>query len=103
MGRPDHHFHVRDDGRGISYGPAARRAETWILGFATAGGERVELELDEAAMYELWTEVHDVPWPGEPREDGKLRREIVARIERADAETMHEVLRLLDDIQGSEP
>lgn len=95
MVEPDHSFTVPDDQRSISYGPQDLDADTWILRVGTQEGERVELVLGKGAMYELWTEVHDVPWPDSRTRTGKLRREIVERIERADAETLHDVLRLL--------
>ena len=78
--------------RSVAYGPAGAPAEEWSLRFTTEGAERVTVRLDEDAMYQLWTEVHDVPWPSTGSERDDLRREVVARAERADAGTLRDVL-----------
>jgi len=48
-------------GLGVTYGPA-RDADGYVLTSITDGG-RVELVLPEPAMYTLWTEVRNTPWP----------------------------------------
>ncbi|UPV75890.1 hypothetical protein M0R89_07480 [Halorussus limi] len=81
--------------RTVAYGPAASGREEWALRFTADSGERVAVRLDEDAMYALWTEVHNVPWPRDETERGDLRREVAARAERADAETLRQVLDVL--------
>lgn len=100
MPEADHHFVVRDDGKSIVYGPTGPDADSWTLSVGAEGDEYIELELGEAAMYELWTEVHNTPWPTSLQTTGKMRREIVERIEGAGAETLRDVLTLLEDLQG---
>jgi hypothetical protein len=95
MVAPDHLFEVADSGKAISYGPGYEEDGPWCLWVTTTDGERVCLQLGEAAMYELWTEVHDVPWPGRDDDRGRLQRQIVEHIERADEETLREVLQLV--------
>jgi uncharacterized protein with NRDE domain len=81
--------------RSVAYGPAASGRDEWALRFTAESGERVTVRLDEESMYALWTEVHDAPWPRDGTERGDLAREVVARAERADAETLRTVLDLL--------
>lgn len=93
MTDPDYCFVVRGDRRSVAYGPAGDdECDVWSLGLSTTDGERVECLLDEGAMYDLWTEVHDVPWPRGVREVGDLRRRIVERIERMDEAQLRTVL-----------
>lgn len=94
MTDPDHRHVVRGDRRNLSYGPARDDAPgAWSLGITTADGDRVALQLDEEAMYDLWTEVHDVPWPrDDDRAVGDLRQRIVERIERMDEPQLRVVL-----------
>ena len=93
MPRPDQKLTVRDSGKAISYGPSRERdASEWMLALATEGDGRVEIHVDETAMYELWTEVHDVPWPREPTERGVLSRRLVEHAERADADQLRDAL-----------
>ncbi|WP_168215979.1 hypothetical protein [Halorussus marinus] len=84
--------------RTVAYGPAGANSGEWALRFTSEDGERVVVRLEEDSMYELWTEVHNVPWPS--REDSRhdLQREIVARAERADEEMLRDVL----DVLGGE-
>ena len=102
----DHEFIVRDDGKGIGYGPT-RFGEQWELHFATEDGERVEVRVNEPAMYELWTEVHNVPWPAKNDEwrerRGRLTREIVERVQTMDEEGLEAVKETIDRIEGGEP
>lgn len=81
--------------RTVAYGPAGADSSEWALRFTSEDGERVTVRLDEDAMYELWTEVHNVPWPSREDDRHDLQREIVARAERADAEMLREVLNVL--------
>ncbi len=84
--------------RTVAYGPAGANSGEWALRFTSEDGDRVVVRLEEDSMYELWTEVHNVPWPS--REDSRhdLQREIVARAERADEEMLRDVL----DVLGGE-
>lgn len=59
-----------------------------------------EPELEWRTPNELWTEVHDVPWPSNTQSTGNMRRKIVERIEGAGADTLRDVLTLLEDLQG---
>lgn len=95
MSKATHRFTVTNDGQSISYGPTERLDTAWALTLSTKGYGQVELGLGELAMYELWTEVHDVPWPRDGTTCSDLQREIVARVQRTDEETLREVLELL--------
>jgi hypothetical protein len=88
--------HTVTGARGIVYGPAAD-ADGYVLTIATDGGHRLELELDEDAMYTLWTEVKGVPWP-EPDHIGekdRLVRQVLHAANGADEEMLREALRVL--------
>lgn len=102
----DHEFEVLDDGKSIGYGPT-RFGEEWELHFATEDGERVEVRINEPAMYELWTEVHNVPWSAEDDEErrrrGTLTRSIVERVQTMDEEGLEAVKETIDGIEGGEP
>lgn len=102
MPEPDHHFVVRDDFTSIVYGPSGDTLDpdSWVLILDTEGGEHIHLELGEEAMYELWTEVHNVPWPSNTQSTEKMRRKIVERIVGAGADTLRDVLTLLEDLRG---
>jgi hypothetical protein len=84
-----------DRAQSVSYGPAGSASEGWALRFGSEDGERVVVRLDEDAMYHLWTEVHNVPWPSREDDRHDLQREIVARVEEAGPETLREVLDVL--------
>jgi len=81
--------------RTVAYGPAGATSGEWALRFTAEDGERVSVRLDEEAMYELWTEVHNVPWPSREDDRHDLQREIVARAETAGPETLREALDVL--------
>jgi transcriptional regulator with XRE-family HTH domain len=51
-----------NEARSVSYGPA--RGDLWALRVGVGDGERLTLRFDREAMYALWTEVKDSPWPG---------------------------------------
>lgn len=102
----NHEFEVDGEGKSIGYGPA-RYGEEWELHFATEDGERVEVLFSEPAMYELWTEVHNVPWPAKDDEwrerRGRLTREIVERVQTMDEEGLEAVKEAIDRVEGGEP
>lgn len=95
MSKATHRFTVANDGQSINYGPSERADVAWALTLSTSGYGKVELGLGQLAMYELWTEIQDVPWPREGTTCSDLQREIVARVQRTDEETLCEVLELL--------
>jgi hypothetical protein len=79
----------------ITYGPAVD-AEGYVLAIGTAD-RRVEIELDEDAMYTLWTEVKGTPWP-EPDHIGekdRLVRQVLHAANGAGRESLREALRVL--------
>ncbi|WP_256288804.1 hypothetical protein [Halobellus inordinatus] len=81
--------------RGIVYGPAVD-AEGYVLAIGT-DERRVEIELDEDAMYTLWTEVKGTPWPEPDRmaEKDRLVRQVLHAANGADEEGLREALRVL--------
>jgi hypothetical protein len=96
---------VGDDFQSINYGPVAVDAEEWSLFIRTADGERLELRLGEAAMYELWTEVQGRPWPDRHEEhetQRTLRHEIVDRVNGMDVGGLREVLDVIEAIERGE-
>jgi len=95
-GRDIHEYRVAEDRPAISYGPAPDREAAWRLA-ATTGYERVELLVGKQAMYELWTEVRNVPWPNpqKPREHDRLVRQVVHAANDADAEMLEDALAAL--------
>jgi len=104
-GGPDlatYEFGVQDDGSSIVYGPWDEDADEWMLGVSTEDGERVRLLLGEAAMYELWTETHNTPWPREAEPRGTLQREIVEKVNGMDEDQLREVLATVDEVGGAE-
>ena len=93
-------FVVHEEDRAtISYGPGRDdEPGEWTLTIASEETGRVELLLDKAAMYELWTEVQGVPWPREHSERAELRRRLVEYARGADAEGLRDALEeLVDD------
>lgn len=90
---------VFEDHRHVSYGPAPA-GDNWTLTFTDDELGRVEIVLDKHAMYELWIEVADVPWPREPRESGRLQREIVHRTRGMDEEMLENVLGYIEEEYG---
>lgn len=96
---------VRDDRRSLNYGEARTDREAWSLFVGTQDGERLELLLGEAAMYELWTEVQGRPWPDathQTEEIRTLRREIVERANGMDEEGLRATLDAIEAIQRGE-
>lgn len=89
-------YRVRNDGQSLSYGPWNEDRDEWSLGISTAGDGRIRLLLGETAMYELWTEVHNTPQPGDATEEGTLVREVVERANGADAEMLRSALSVLE-------
>ena len=85
----------------VSYGPAGADTSAWVLS-VSCGDERVEVELPERPMYELWTEVRGVPWPdpslpgeGSRRRQDRLVRQLVHAATGADEEMLQEALAAL--------
>jgi hypothetical protein len=88
----------------FSYGPLYQNDEDddeeWLLGVTTAEAGRVEIVVDERAMYELWIEVQDVPWPRRREPRDTLVRETVERVNRMDAEGCRDVLDAAKRVTG---
>lgn len=97
-----HEFRVRNDAQSIVYGPWDEDADEWMLGLSTEDGERVRLLFGKAAMYELWTEVHNTPWSRETEPRGTLSREIVEKVNGMDEDQLREVLETVDAVGGGE-
>jgi len=91
-------FVVDDERPVVSYGPthpADTRGE-WVLA-VTCESERVEIVLDERAMYDLWIEVRGVPWPerADRGEHDRLVRQVVHAANGADDEMLRDALEAL--------
>ncbi|SNZ06088.1 hypothetical protein SAMN06269185_1042 [Natronoarchaeum philippinense] len=86
-------YRVTGDRPAISYGPRPR-GEGYTLALTTDDGGRVEISLDERAMYELWVEVRGVPWPSPRRttETDRMIRQLVHRANGADEEMLRRAL-----------
>jgi len=95
-GRDVQTFEVAEDRPAISYGPDPYRDAAWTLA-ATTGEERVELLLGEQAMYQLWTEVQNVPRPRFDDENGRLVRQLVHLANGADESMLRDALAVLGD------
>ena len=95
----DHQFLVENHevGRGVTYGPASSVDDSWTLLFITNDG-RLEVLLDEPAMYTLWTEVRGVPFPN--RDDGlekdRLVRRLVELANGGDVEMLRRAVRVME-------
>jgi hypothetical protein len=79
----------------VSYGPGYPTHDGWELRFSTEDGERVVVELDREAMYELWIEVKNTPWPRsgeEYQEHDDLLGELVERANGASTEQLRDAL-----------
>ncbi|WP_226023202.1 hypothetical protein [Halomicrobium salinisoli] len=90
-------FVVDGDRPAVSYGPSHRsQPGEWVLSVTTEGG-RVEIKLDEEAMYDLWTEVRGVPWPqpDDQSEKDRLVRQLVHFANGADEEMLHDAIEAL--------
>ncbi|WP_435147195.1 hypothetical protein [Halobaculum sp. P14] len=84
------------EARTVAYGPLGFEGAPWVLRFQTETAGRVSVRFDETAMYELWTEVHNVPWPGgRPETRSDLQREVVALAEGADEEMLQDAVAAL--------
>ncbi|MFC6975656.1 hypothetical protein ACFQL1_14935 [Halomicroarcula sp. GCM10025709] len=92
-GQSSYRFEVTEESRStVTYGPAGPDTDRWVLTATTEYG-RVELELDEQPMYELWTEVRGVPWP--PREGDqhdRLIRRVLQAANGADEQMLYDAL-----------
>jgi len=94
-GRDINQFDIAEDRPAISYGPHATRDDQWVLA-ATTGTVRVELLLEERAMYDLWTEVKGVPWPDrDGSEKDRLVRQVVHAANGADEAMLRDALAVL--------
>ncbi|QIO23068.1 hypothetical protein [Haloarcula sp. JP-L23] len=81
----------------VSYGPTDEGDE-WLLAVTTESEGRVEIVLDEVMMYDLWTEVRNVPWPSaahHTEERGRLVRQVVHAANGADEAMLRDALRAL--------
>ncbi|WP_254271118.1 hypothetical protein [Haloarcula marina] len=82
----------------VSYGPSAHvDGDGYVLSFSTDAG-RVEILVDERAMYDLWSEVRGVPWPEathEQDEHDRLVRRVLHAANDADTAMLREMLRTL--------
>jgi hypothetical protein len=95
-GRDIHEYQIHDDQPIVSYGPSVDAAG-WVIAFTTESG-RVEIQLDDESMYQLWVETRNVPWPnraveGERRD--RLVRRVVHAANDADAEMLEDALAAL--------
>ncbi|WP_226010533.1 hypothetical protein [Halomicrobium salinisoli] len=81
----------------VSYGPShPSQPGEWVLAVTTEDG-RVEINLDEEAMYDLWTEVRGVPWPhpDDRTEQDRLVRQVLHFANGADEEMLHDAIEAL--------
>lgn len=94
-----HRFQFGGHRPAVTYGPSNGVGE-WVLSVSTESG-RVEIELGEAAMWDLWLEVRGVPWPG-AENDGKDRlvRRLVQAANDADREMLFDALEALGGEQA---
>ncbi|WP_218927081.1 hypothetical protein [Halosimplex pelagicum] len=81
---------------GVSYGPAGANTSAWLLSIS-CDDERLEVEIPEKAMYELWVEVRGVPSPQSefPDQNDRLVRQLVHAANGADEETLRDALEAL--------
>jgi len=89
-------YRVGGERPSVSYGPA--NGEEWVLAVTTEAEGRVEIVLDEAMMYELWTEVRNVPWPDashHTEERSRLVRQLVHAANGADEAMLRDALETL--------
>jgi hypothetical protein len=88
-------YAVSSNPQRITYGPAPDQ-DGWVLTVVSDEG-RVEIVLDEDAMYQLWTEVCGVPWPfpDHETERDRLVRQVIHFANGSDEETLREVIRVL--------
>ena len=99
MSRDTTRYVVDDDRPAISYGPSRHSdGEAWVLSLST-GEERVEIVVNERAMYDLWVEVRGVPWPNPVPEEydqrDRLVRQLVHAANDADAAMLEDALEAL--------
>lgn len=78
----------------VSYGPGDPATDRWVLAVSCEGG-RVEIEVDEETMYDLWLEVKNVPWPTRDDDTGRLEREVVHLATDANEEMLRDALAVL--------
>lgn len=81
----------------VSYGPVGDGDE-WVLAVTTESEGRVEIVLGERLMYDLWTEVRNVPWPNaahHTEERGRLVRQVVHAANDAGEEMLRDALEAL--------
>jgi hypothetical protein len=94
-GRDIHEYQIHDGRPTVSYGPSVDAG--WVIAFTTQTG-RVEIQLDDESIYQLWVETRNVPWPnraveGERRD--RLVRRVVHAANDADAEMLEDALAAL--------
>ena len=83
----------------ISYGPRSDH-DGYTLAVTTHDQDRVEIALDERAMYELWIEVRGVPWPERDDDRDRSIRQLVHYANGAENETIEEAI---DVLVGGQP
>jgi len=92
---------VTDRPRSIIYGPVHGTPEAiaYELALHTDAGENVEIRLSGQAMYELWVETKNTPWPdssAERAEKDALLGRLVDRAQGADTETLRDAVDVLE-------
>lgn len=80
----------------VSYGPVGSETSAWVLSISCED-ERLEVEIPEKAMYELWVEVRGVPspQPAYPDQHDRLVRQLVHAANGADEEMLRDALETL--------
>ncbi|PSQ06640.1 hypothetical protein BRC92_00275 [Halobacteriales archaeon QS_4_69_31] len=94
--RDIHEYQIHDGRPTVSYGPSVDGAG-WVIAFTTQAG-RVEIQLDDESMYQLWVETRNVPWPNravEGERRNRLVRRVVHAANDADAEMLEDALAAL--------
>jgi hypothetical protein len=83
----------------LSYGPTLENQDgVYVLGVTTDADERVDVVFGRQAMYRLWTEVKDRPWPDPSHHDAerdRLVRQVVHLANGADEEMLREAIAVL--------
>jgi len=90
-------FRVDDERPAISYGPT-KHPDEWVLALTTVSEGRVEIVLEEGAMYDLWVETRGVPWPSASQHDAteeRLARQVIHGVTGADKEMLRDALEAL--------
>lgn len=89
-------YDVDESRRAVSYGPVPG-SDRWVLSFSTSDGDRVDIELQERAMYDLWVEVRGVPWPQRHEDKDRSIRQL---LHYATGSTEERIQKAIDVIVG---